>query len=448
MQTLRLHIAGGLGDLHLAGVLSLQHGGFALLRHSLPVGNLHLCHIFLNPDVQLLFGLQFSQLQLGFGLDGRLGQILLAHLQDGLQHIVAQVTLLGQHNAHNQELGDYQAVVVKAFLQSRQHGGGQAHLLLIQLQNVQLFFGDDVSKIGGNRQLNQAAEIVADIAFAVGNQILTGQLAAGANQLQQQLTGVGDPEIQHTTGADGNGCAALGLQEVDLLGGAPLDGQLMDQIEEVDLAVEGAFRVGGQLIQLFQHRQLLGFQGIAAGSEGVQRLAVPEENGLLGLVDDQLGTQVEVLNGVLPDQGIRIAFVFNDGGKTLLLDLFSLDPLGHIVYMVADGAGVCRGGLGGAQPDAALGAGKFHGLILLRHGVDGLTANRTLGSGTLALVEYHIVAAVDAGAAGQLVGAHIDGVTAAAVDLLLGKEAGLGLYIFPTIGTFHNKFSHFLYLLR
>ena len=43
-------------------------------------------------------------------------------------------------------------------------------------------------------------------------------------------------------------------------GAAPLDGQLMDQIEEVDLGMEGALSIRGQLVELFQDGQLLRLQ--------------------------------------------------------------------------------------------------------------------------------------------------------------------------------------------
>jgi hypothetical protein len=110
--------------------------------------------------------------------------------------------------------------------------------------------------------------------------------------------------------------------------------------------------------------------------------------------------------------------------------------------MVADGAGVAGGTLGGVQADAALGAGELDGLILLGHGVDGLAADGALSIGTLALVEDHVVAAMGADTAGELFGADVDDVTAGAVDFLSGEEAGLGFYVFTAIGTFHYKFRH------
>ena len=87
--------------------------------------------------------------------------------------------------------------------------------------------------------------------FPVFQQVLPGQLAAGAHQLQQELTGICDPEVQHAPGADGNGGTSRRLQEINLLRSAPLDGHLMDQIDEIDLRVECTLGIGRQGVQLF-----------------------------------------------------------------------------------------------------------------------------------------------------------------------------------------------------
>ena len=149
---------------------------------------------------------------------------------------------------------------------------------------------------------------------------------------------------------------------------------------------------------------------------------------------------------MLPNQGLVVPLVFDDGGQAVPADLFGFHPLGHNVFVVADGAYVSAGSLGGAQTDAALATGEFHGFVLLRQGVDGLTADGAFGRRPLALVEDHIVAAVGAGAAGELVRGDMDGIAAGAVDFLPREEAGLGLRIAPTAGAFNYKFGHFFHL--
>ena len=94
------------------------------------------------------------------------------------------------------------------------------------------------------------------------------------------------------------------------------------------------------------------------------------------LVDDQLRAKVEVLNRVLPDERFVVALVLNDARQAVLFNLFSRDPLGHVVHTVADGAGIGRRRLIRAQADAALRAGKLHSVGLLRQRVNRFMADR------------------------------------------------------------------------
>lgn len=110
--------------------------------------------------------------------------------------------------------------------------------------------------------------------------------------------------------------------------------------------------------------------------------------------------------------------------------------------MVTHRASIAGGSPGRAQPDAALAAGEFHGLVLLRPGIDGLPAHGALGIRAPALVKHHIVAAVGTGAAAELVRADINGIAAGAVDFFARKEASLCFGITPTIGAFDYKFGH------
>lgn len=106
----------------------------------------------------------------------------------------------------------------------------------------------------------------------------------------------------------------------------------------------------------------------------IQRLTVAEEDCLLALVDDQLRAQVKVLDGMLPDEGISVTLVLDHAGQAVLADLLRLDPLGYVIYMIADRAGICSRSFGRGQAHATLGAGKLHSLALLLHGIDGLGA--------------------------------------------------------------------------
>ena len=155
---------------------------------------------------------------------------------------------------------------------------------------------------------------------------------------------------------------------------------------------------------------------------------------------DQLGAVVEILDGVFPDQRFVIALILDDTGKTVFFDLLFFDLLCHIVYEVTNRAGVACRTFGSAQPYPTLGAGKFHHLVLLCHGMDGFVADRAFGAFAHALVEQHHIAAVRTLAACHFVGAHMDGIPAGAVDFLAGKKARAPLGIAPAVGAFNYKF--------
>ena len=64
--------------------------------------------------------------------------------------------------------------------------------------------------------------------------------------------------------------------------------------------MERALGVGRELVDLLQQRKLLRLQRVAPRSKEVERLPVAEEDRLLTLMDDQLRTEVKVLDRVLP----------------------------------------------------------------------------------------------------------------------------------------------------
>ncbi len=139
-----------------------------------------------------------------------------------------------------------------------------------------------------------------------------GDALHGAHQLDQQLPGVFHLEIHLAAGAQFDRQAHGGLDEAHLAVGAPFDGHLDGLVDEVDLAVEGGVAAGGAVQQAAKLGNVLGFQGVTARAKGVQSLTVHKEDGLLALVNDQLGQGVEILQRVLPDKGRIVTFVFDN----------------------------------------------------------------------------------------------------------------------------------------
>ena len=347
--------------------------------------------------------------------------------------------LLGQDDPVDIELRDGQAVFFKAGQHLLPQILREDVQLFVNFQNINGLIFDHRRQVGLHGVGDQGTEHSLQ---STCNAVPPGNALAGAHQFDEQLAGVLHLQIQFAGSADLQRHAGEGVDKTHLLRGAPLEGHPNGLVDEVDLAVEGALGVRRQLVELFQNGELLCLQRVASRTEEIQRLTVAEEDGLLAFVDDELGAEVEVLDGVLPDQCFAVALILDDAGKAVALYLLGFQALRHIVDMVADGAYVGGCTLGGTQTDPALTAGEFHGLVLLCHGVDGLAADRALGLCALALVKDHIVPAVGTGAACQLVRADIDGAAAGTVDFLSCKEPGLCFRIAPAVGTFNDKFRH------
>ena len=159
-------------------------------------------------------------------------------------------------------------------------------------------------------------------------------------------------------------------------------------------------------------------------------------------MDDQLGAVVEVLDGMLPDEGAVVALVLDDAGEAVPADALGDQALLHVVLKVADRADVFCRALDHVQPYAALLAGEGLHLLLLRHGVDRPMADRAEGIGPLGLVEDDLVPAVGAQARRQLVGPDVDDIATGAFNLFLCKEARLRLGILAAHRARNRKLRH------
>ena len=160
--------------------------------------------------------------------------------------------------------------------------------------------------------------------------------------------------------------------------------------------MEGAVIVCRQLIQFLQHRKLLRFKCVPTGTEKIQSHTVAEEDSLLAFVNYELRPVVKILDWMLPDESRIIALILDNGGETIMLDLFLRSSLGNVVYMITHRASefictFCR-----TKPNATLTARELNRLILLRHCIDRFMADRALGFIPLGLIEHHVITAVRA----------------------------------------------------
>ena len=68
----------------------------------------------------------------------------------------------------------------------------------------------------------------------------------------------------------------------------------------------------GNAVELFEQGDILGFQDMPAGTEGVQNLTAAVEKRLLRLMYHQHGAEVEVGDRMLPNEGGVVALVLDD----------------------------------------------------------------------------------------------------------------------------------------
>lgn len=233
-----------------------------------------------------------------------------------------------------------------------------------------------------------------------------------------------------------------GVKEPHLGIGTPFDAHLRGFIDKVDLGVECALRVGRQLVELFDERELLCFQRVTPRAEQIKRLTILKKDGLLTFMDDQLRAEVEVLDRMLPDKRVIVAFILDDASKPVLFDCLGHHTLMNVVFKITHRTHIGFRAFGRAQTHTALCAGKLPNLILLRHGVDWLMADRALRLFAPGLVKNNHIPAVRTLTRSKLFRADVDGISAGTVDLLPCKYSGLTLGVFSAVGTFYNKPRH------
>ena len=189
-------------------------------------------------------------------------------------------------------------------------------------------------------------------------------------------------------------------------------------------------------------------QGISSGTKEIQSLAVTEKDSLLGLMHDQLRTQVEIFNGVFPDESLVVALILNDAGESLILDFFLCHLCLDIDHCFAERTGVMLcifvcGEIAGAGR-----TGEFHLVENAVAGVDLFLTHRAKCLFALGLVKNDVVSAVRANTGSHFVRFHMDGIPTGAVDLFPGEKIGRCFGIFAAGRAFDYKFGHSDLLLQ
>ncbi|MNP30319.1 hypothetical protein D3C76_1233860 [compost metagenome] len=130
--------------------------------------------------------------------------------------------------------------------------------------------------------------------------------------------------------ADGHHQLILGLLKLDRRGGPPLDVHGAELVNIPNLSGKRGFAAEGDVHEGGQHRNILRRQGMAAGTEQIQRLASFKQDGFLGLIDDELGPCAQLLMGILPYQDVGGTVVFQHADDGHVCSPFKTDSLQYV----------------------------------------------------------------------------------------------------------------------
>ena len=247
-------------------------------------------------------------------------------------------------------------------------------------------------------------------------------------------------QVEFTAGPQLDRKAGGGIEETHFAVGAPLQAQNRREVDEVDLGMEHLTVRDVGRTDLTDERQTLRLERVAARAEGVQRLAIAEKDGLLALVHDELRAINKVLQRVLPHQRLLRPLEFQHRGA--IVSLGPCQRLLHIRLVPTKRTNGRAGILLGTQRQSTLLAGDVHKALLQGRRIDGVPANRAGRLLAFGLVEDHLIAAVLALPARQLLRLHVDDITATARQLLRPEQPAqkrLGLDILPAVGTLNRK---------
>ena len=113
-------------------------------------------------------------------------------------------------------------------------------------------------------------------------------------------------------GSNGRENAKDGVLHLYRRGRSPLYIQVELLIDEPDLGAEGRLPAERQVDYLLQKGNVVRAERMAAGLEHIERLTALEQNGLLRLVDNELGPRAQLIVGILPCENIRTSVVFDN----------------------------------------------------------------------------------------------------------------------------------------
>ncbi len=260
-------------------------------------------------ELHVLVRLHLGLLDLGLNL----GQALCQLGSMDVANVAEVGIVLGKHHRGHVKLRHRQAVLFKTGGDAGAELAGKVLEVLVYLKQVDVARFDGLGEIRLYRRGNKRPETVLErLDKAILALLAPGDARGCTHKLDEQLSAVLYLQVHLATCADFERHAGKRVEEAHARVSTPAKRHLHRLVDEVDLAVERAHAARGQVDQLVEHGDVLRLKGVAARAERVERLAVAEEHRLLRLVHDELRSRVEVLGGMLPDEGGVVALVFDD----------------------------------------------------------------------------------------------------------------------------------------
>ena len=393
-------------------------------------------------------GLCLNGLTLCTGECLRLQDLLLSDFQIHIGVLLFQPykvrVIVRSHDRCHEKFRHKQAVFCQRFIDDSPQAFRDAIDMLIHFQNVDVLFLDDSGEVALYPVHDQRLELCYRGLETVRSvyHIAPAEFRGSPHQLEQQLSGIADTETELTAGTQFHMETCRRIEHPHLGISSPFDAHLRGQIDKVHLRMENGICIDRQLIQIFQQGQVLGRQGISSGTKEIQSLAITEKDSFLGFMHDQLRTQVEIFNGVFPDESLVVALILNDAGEPLILDLFLCHLCLDIDHCFAERTGVMLcifvcGEIAGTGR-----TGEFHLVENAVAGVDLFLTHRAKCLFALGLVKNDVVSAVRANTGSHFIRFHMNGISTGAVDLFPGKKIGRCFGIFAAGRAFDYKFRH------
>ena len=175
------------------------------------------------------------------------------------------------------------------------------------------------------------------------------------------------------------------------------------------------------------------------------RVYAPEGKYVASVNGKKCAAGIEILNGVLPDQGVVIAFVFDGADEVALCNSLLLQDIGHVDLGITDRTGdgcIFRGRFFGIDLAGTLGAANLHHIIEVFPGMYGLFTYRADCLFALSGIDHNLVAAMGAFFRYKAILSNVNDPSAGTMNGLFRKE-GIGRRMHcAAYGTFDYKIAH------